>query len=135
MSTTTIRIQGTEAQFQDFESRCEVTELMLAQTLCRRYQIDPTQENLGIVAGWMSTARSMGIANHVTSGIRMEQVDDQAKPQTGESGWLRQHAAAAEKAAQLCALIESSGASPELTEISIQASSLYRTLIDMVNAE
>ena len=133
MSTTTIRIQGPEAQFQQFEHQCQVTELLLAQSLCRRYQIEATEENLGIVAGWMASARSMGIANHVTSGIQLEAVD--AKPKAGESGWLRQHAAAAEKAAQLCALIESSGASPELTEISIQASSLYRTLIDMVNAE
>lgn len=34
MSATTIRIQATEAQLQAFEQQCEVTELMLAQTLC-----------------------------------------------------------------------------------------------------
>jgi hypothetical protein len=52
---------------------------MLAQTLCRRFDIEVTQEHLELVSGWMSSARSMGIANHLTSGIRMEQVDDQAK--------------------------------------------------------
>lgn len=70
--TLTIRVQGTPGQFSAFENRCEVTELMLASTLCSRFQIEPTQENLGIVASWMSTARSMGIANHLTSGIKFE---------------------------------------------------------------
>lgn len=78
MSTTTIRIQATEAQLQAFQQQCEVTELMLASTLCRKFQIPTTQENLGIVAGWMSTARSMGIANHLTSGIKMEHLESQA---------------------------------------------------------
>lgn len=80
MSTTNIRIQGTEAQFEQFERQCRITEFMLAQTLCRRFNLPTTQENLTLVAGWMSTARSMGIANHVTSGIHMRMVDDQAKP-------------------------------------------------------
>lgn len=72
MSTTNIRIQGTEAQFEQFERQCRITEFMLAQTLCRRFNLPTTQENLTLVAGWMSTARSMGIANHVTSGIQMK---------------------------------------------------------------
>lgn len=85
MSTTTIRIQATEEQLQQFERQCEVTELLLAQSLCRRYQIPATQENLGIVAGWMASARSMGIVAHSTAGIQMT-CDDQAKPlELGES--------------------------------------------------
>lgn len=119
MSTTTIRIQATEAQLQSFERQCEVTELMLAQTLCRRFQIPATQENLGIVAGWMSTARSMGITNHLTSGIKMEHLEGQAKPRLGE---LRQ------MALDLCYLIEASGASPELTAISAKASELQQAI-------
>lgn len=120
MSTTTIRIQGSEAQLQDFEKQCEVTELMLAQTLCRRFQIPHTQENLGIVAGWMSTARSMGIANHLTSGIKMEHLESQAKP--SQLGDLRQ------MALDLCYRIEEAGASPELTAISLKASELQQAI-------
>lgn len=80
MSTTTIRIQATEGQLQAFERQCQLTELLLAQSLCRRFQIDTTEENLGIVAGWMASARSLGIANHLTSGIKMEHLESQAKP-------------------------------------------------------
>ena len=120
MSTTTIHIQATEAQLQRFEHQCEVTELMLASTLCRRYQIPTTQENLGIVAGWMSTARSMGIANHLTSGIQMQMVNDQAKPEG--LGEIRQ------QALDLCHLIEQAGASPELTAASGAASELLKSI-------
>lgn len=105
MSTTNIRIQGTEAQFEQFERQCRITEFILAQTLCRRFNLPTTQENLTLVAGWMSTARSMGIANHVTSGIQMQMDDDQiAKPQA--LGSLRQ------MAIDLCHAIEACGASP-----------------------
>ena len=73
------RIQGTEAQFSAFERQCQTTELLLASTLCDRFQIERSQENLGIVAGWLASARAMGIGNHLMSGIKMELVDDQAK--------------------------------------------------------
>jgi hypothetical protein len=76
MSTTTIHIRGTEAQFQQFERMCEVAEIQLAHTLCRKFQIPTTQENLGIVAGWMSTARALGISAHTMSGIQIQAIDD-----------------------------------------------------------
>lgn len=120
MSTTTIRIQGTEAQFQQFERQCEVAEIQLAHTLCRRFQIEPTQETLGIVAGWMSTARALGIAAHTMSGIQIQAVDGQEKPQT--LGDLRQ------MALDLCHLIEACGASPELTAASLKASELHTSI-------
>lgn len=80
MSTTAFRIQGTEAQFADFEHRCQVTEAMFARTLCQRFEIPLTDGNLELVAGWLSSARSMGIANHLDCGIKMERVDPDAKP-------------------------------------------------------
>lgn len=81
MSTLAIRFQGTENQFRQFEHQCRVTELMLARTLCDRFRISTTQENLEMVAGWMASARSMGIGNHLTSGIKMEVVDGDALPE------------------------------------------------------
>lgn len=81
MSTTAIRIQATEAQLKDFEHRCWVTETMFAGTLCDRFKIPKTNENLDLVAGWLQSARSMGIVNRLTCGIRDELVDPDAKPQ------------------------------------------------------
>lgn len=81
MSSLAIRFQGTEAQFRQFEHQCRVTELMLARTLCDRFRIFTTQENLEMVAGWMASARSMGIGNYLTSGIKMEVVDEGALPE------------------------------------------------------
>lgn len=75
MSTTAFRIQGTQEQFAEFERRCQVTEAMFARTLCQRFEIPLTDENLQLVAGWLSSARSMGIANHLDCGIQMERVD------------------------------------------------------------
>lgn len=80
MSTDTIsfRIQGTDAQFRQFEHQCQVTELMLASTLIDRFQIPRTQENLELISGWMASARSMGIGNHLMNGIKMELVDERS---------------------------------------------------------
>jgi len=119
MSTTTIRIQGSEAQFQHFEHMCEVAEIQLAHTLCRRFQIEPTQETLGIVASWMSTARSLGIAAHTMSGIQISLGPDRL-------GDLRQ------MALDLCYLVEESGASPELTAISAKASALHQAINELL---
>lgn len=119
MSTTTIHIQATEPQLQQFERQCELNELLLSQSLCRRFQIPATQETLGIVAGWMASARSMGIVAYGTSGIQIT-CDDQAKPL--DLGDLRQ------MALDLCCLIEESGASPELTKISVKASELHQAI-------
>lgn len=88
MSTLAIRFQGTEAQFRQFEHQCRVTEMMFARTLCDRFFISRTQENLEMVAGWMASARSMGIANHLTSGIKMEVVDE-ALPELPGLGAIR----------------------------------------------
>lgn len=120
MSTTTIRIQGSEAQFQQFERQCEVAEIQLALTLCRKFQLPTTQETLGIVAGWMSAARALGIAAHTMSGIQIQASDDQAKP--SQLGELRQ------MALDLCYLIEACGASPELTAASLKASELQQAI-------
>lgn len=81
MSTTAFRIQGTEAQFAEFEHRCKITEAMFARTLCQRFEIPLTDGNLELVAGWLSNARSMGIANHMDCGIKMERVDPDATQQ------------------------------------------------------
>lgn len=118
--TTTIRIQATEAQLAEFENRCQLTERLLAGTLLTRLGLPATPENTELVAGWMSTARSQGIANHVTSGIRMEMVGDQARPQ--QLGDLRQ------MALDLCHLIEAAGASPALTAASLKASELHQAI-------
>lgn len=75
MTTTTIRIQGTDARFQQFERQCRVTELMLASTLCDRFKIQRTDKHLELIAGWLASARSMGIANHLTSGIQVKVAD------------------------------------------------------------
>ncbi len=80
MSTTAFRIQGTQEQFAEFERRCHVTEAMFARTLCQRFEIPLTDGNLELVAGWLSSARSMGIANHLDCGIQMERVDPDARP-------------------------------------------------------
>lgn len=89
MSSLAIRFQGTEAQFRQFEHQCRVTELMLARTLCDRFHISTTQENLEMVASWMASARSMGIGNHLTSGIKMELVDENALPELPGLGAIR----------------------------------------------
>lgn len=80
MSNAAFRIQGTEAQFAEFESRCAITEAMLARSLCQRFEIPPTESHLELVAGWLSSARSMGIANRLDCGIKMEKLDLDAKP-------------------------------------------------------
>ncbi len=74
------RILATEAQLKDFEHRCWVTETMFAGTLCDRFGIEKTNENLELVASWLQSARSMGLATHLSSGIRMELVDTDARP-------------------------------------------------------
>lgn len=68
----TFRIIATTEQLQAFERRCQTTERMFAFTLCQRFQIEPTEENLTLVAGWMQSARSMGLANWIDCGIRFE---------------------------------------------------------------
>jgi hypothetical protein len=70
-----LRIQATAEQLEAFERRCAVTEAMFARTLCQRFQIPPTDENLQLVAGWLSSARSMGLVNQIDCGIRMEMVE------------------------------------------------------------
>ncbi|MDP1591385.1 MAG: hypothetical protein Q8M07_26760 [Prosthecobacter sp.] len=80
MSTAAFRIQGTEAQLKEFEHRCFVTETMFAGTLCDRFKIEKTETNLELVASWLQSARSMGIANHLSCGIKMELVNPSAKP-------------------------------------------------------
>lgn len=126
MSTTTICIHGTEEQLKAFEHQCEVIEVLLAQTLCRRFQIPVSPENLSMVAGWMSTARSQGIVAYVTRGIRIETINDQAQPPPSATrsqlGDLRQ------MALDLCYQIEESGASPELTAISVKAAELSQAI-------
>lgn len=75
-----IRIQATAPQLEEFERRCATTEAMFATTLCQRFDIPRTDENLQLVAGWLSSARSMGIVNQIDCGIRMEMVDPNARP-------------------------------------------------------
>lgn len=70
--TKILRIQATAEQLAEFERRCAVTEAMFARTLCNRFEIPPTDEHLQLVAGWLSSARSMGIVNQIDCGIRME---------------------------------------------------------------
>lgn len=136
MSTIIIEMQATPAQIQSFEHRCEVTELILAGTLCSRFGITPSPEHLALISGWMSSSRALGIANHLASGIQMQMHTDPPQPAqpSGESGWLNQHAEAAADALQLCYLIEAAGASPELTAISLKASDLRQKLQAMCNA-
>lgn len=136
MSTITIEIQGTAAQLESFEHRCHVTELMLAGTLCHRFDIDPEPGNLDLIAGWMASSRALGIANHLTSGIQIQMLTEPPQPaqKAADSGLLNQHASAAADALQLCYLIEESGASPELTAISLKASELHQKLQAMCNA-
>lgn len=67
-----LRILATGQQLEEFERRCAVTEAMFARTLCQRFQIPPTDENLQLVSGWLSSARSMGLVNQIDCGIRME---------------------------------------------------------------
>ena len=134
MSTTTIRIRATDQQLAQFESQCQLTEQLLAQSLCRRFQIEPSLENLGIVGGWMASARSMGITTHITSGIQIETGNDQAKLQAQVHdlaqkiplGDIRQ------QALDLCYLVEESGASPELTAISVKASGLLKAINELM---
>lgn len=78
--TKTIRILATAQQLEEFEHRCWVTETMFAGTLCDRFKIEKSESNLELVVGWLKSARSMGIANHMDCGIKMEMVDPTAKP-------------------------------------------------------
>lgn len=70
-----LRITATSQQLEEFERRCQLTELMLAGTLCGRFGIEKTNENLELVAGWMQTARSLGVVNQADCGIRLEMGD------------------------------------------------------------
>ncbi len=79
-NSVTFQIIATAEQLKEFEHRCWVTETMFAGTLCDRFKIPKTNENLDLVAGWLQSARSMGIANHLDCGIRMEMVAPNAKP-------------------------------------------------------
>lgn len=66
------RLIATRGQLDEFERRCRVTEGMFARTLCQRFEIEPSDKNLELVAGWLKSARSMGIVNHMDCGIRIE---------------------------------------------------------------
>ena len=70
-----VAVQATSQQLADFERMCAVNEALLTSTLMKRFDIPDTDANFELVKGWLSSARSMGVASHILSGIKAEFVE------------------------------------------------------------
>ena len=70
------KMRGTEQQAAQFQDNCTRTEALFALTLMKRFDIAQTDENHGLVMGWLKSARDMGIANFISSGLQAQLVND-----------------------------------------------------------
>lgn len=69
------RMRGSEQQAAQFQDNCTRTEALFALTLMKRFDIAQTDENHGLVMGWLKSARDMGIANFISSGLQAQLVN------------------------------------------------------------
>jgi hypothetical protein len=69
---TRVELYATDDQILEFERRCALSEHLMAITLARRVERLKAKEAEPFIQDWFRTVRSMAIANHITSGIRLE---------------------------------------------------------------
>jgi len=71
---TRLRMQATAEQVERFHLQCDVNELLRASTLSKRIEGMTATESQGFIVEWFKTVRQMGIAAHLTSGIKLDVV-------------------------------------------------------------
>ena len=69
------RLRGTEQQAAQFQDNCRRTEIMFSLTLMKRFNIPQTDENVELVAGWLKSARDMGVGNFISCGLQAQLVN------------------------------------------------------------
>lgn len=68
--TTKIHIQATHQQVEQFNQRCELSEMLFAKTLAERIQGMSAADAEPFILDWFKSVRTMAVANHITSGIK-----------------------------------------------------------------
>lgn len=73
---TQVKLTATSDQVAEFEKRCELTEGLMAQTLAQRIEGMKADEAIPFIEDWFKSIRTMSVANHALSGIRLEAFED-----------------------------------------------------------
>ena len=70
-SFSSIVIRATEEQILAYESQCDLTERLMAQTLATRLGVHNHEPSINAICDWFRSVRMMSIAAHAASGISL----------------------------------------------------------------